>query len=97
MQKCRRRSIRLAGYDYAQPGAYFVTIRTHAGESLLGDVVGGVVMLSLYGKINQVRYTAGAPVWQRNYYERVIRTSADLERVRRYIVENPLRWDPNGM
>ncbi|MCU0502798.1 MAG: transposase, partial [Anaerolineae bacterium] len=30
---------------------------------------------------------------QRNYYEHVIRTSADLERVRRYIAENPLRWE----
>ena len=29
------------------------------------------------GRINQVRHTPGAPVWQRNYYEHVIRTSAE--------------------
>ena len=31
--------------------------------------------------------------WQRNYYEHVIRNEADLDRVRRYVVENPLRWE----
>lgn len=43
-------------------------------------------------KINQRRATPGAPVWQRNYYERIIRDEAELNRIRRYIVENPLRW-----
>src|SRR5512136_1852554 len=32
-----RRSIRLPGYDYAQPGAYFVTICTPGGECLFDD------------------------------------------------------------
>jgi putative transposase len=32
-------------------------------------------------------------VWQRNYYEHVIRDEVDLNRVRRYIDENPLRWE----
>ena len=36
--KHHRRSIRLAGYDYAQPGAYFVTISTQARESFFGDI-----------------------------------------------------------
>ncbi|MDF1500606.1 MAG: hypothetical protein P1P76_09060 [Anaerolineales bacterium] len=31
-------------------------------------------------------------IWQRNYYERVIRDDAELNRLRRYIIENPLRW-----
>jgi putative transposase len=43
-------------------------------------------------EINAVRGTPGAPVWQRNYYEHVIRNDADFDRVRRYIEENPLRW-----
>ena len=33
-----------------------------------------------------------APLWQRNYYERIIRDEAGLIRVRRYIAENPARW-----
>jgi putative transposase len=31
-------------------------------------------------------------LWQRNYYEHVIRDEAALDRIRRYIEENPLRW-----
>jgi putative transposase len=32
-------------------------------------------------------------LWQRNYYEHVIRDEADLDRIRRYIDENPARWE----
>ncbi len=32
-------------------------------------------------------------VWQRGYYEHVIRSERTLERIRRYILENPSRWD----
>ena len=31
--------------------------------------------------------------WQRNYYEHVIRSEAELMRIREYIVNNPLRWE----
>ena len=31
-------------------------------------------------------------VWQRNYYERVIRDEEELRRVGQYIRDNPLRW-----
>ncbi len=37
----RRRSIRLKGYDYTQPGAYFVTIVIQGRECLLGEIVDG--------------------------------------------------------
>ena len=43
-------------------------------------------------KINQTRKTPGAPVWQRNYYERVIRNQNELDRARDYIRLNPGRW-----
>jgi hypothetical protein len=36
---------------------------------------------------------ADVPVWQRNYYEHIIRNEQALERIRRYIFTNPLRWD----
>jgi len=32
-------------------------------------------------------------VWQRNYYERIIRTEAELRSVREYIAMNPLGWE----
>ena len=47
----RRRSIRLRGYDYAQSGAYFVTLCTHDQRPLFGRIVGGEMELSPYGRI----------------------------------------------
>ena len=44
-------------------------------------------------RINEQRGMPGAPVWQRNYYEHIIRNDADLQRIREYIVNNPLKWD----
>jgi len=43
-------------------------------------------------EINEFRRTPRAPVWQRNYYERVIRNDHELERAREYILDNPRRW-----
>ena len=164
----RRKSIRLKGYDYAQAGAYFVTVIARGRQSLFGEVTDGEVGLSRWGeivreewfksaqvrpylrlegdgfvvmpnhvhgiiwiieddvgarrrraptaerfsdpvagslptivrsfkavttrRINFERKTPGLPVWQRNYYEHVIRGEDQLERIRRYIVDNPLQW-----
>jgi putative transposase len=43
-------------------------------------------------QINLLRQTPGIPVWQRNYYERVIRDEAELNSTRQYIASNPTRW-----
>lgn len=42
--------------------------------------------------INDMRGTVGAAVWQRNYYERVIRNEDELNRIREYIAVNPAKW-----
>jgi len=36
---------------------------------------------------------AKGKLWQRNYYERVIRNENELFKTRQYIQENPLKWD----
>ena len=43
-------------------------------------------------RINELRQTPGVPVWQRNYYERVIRNDRELHDIRQYIVDNPAEW-----
>ena len=43
--------------------------------------------------INALRNTPGVPVWQRNYFERVIRDDREMDAVRRYIVDNPAKWN----
>ncbi len=42
--------------------------------------------------VNRVRRTPGAPVWQRGYWERIIRDERHLAATRRYIANNPRRW-----
>ena len=32
-------------------------------------------------------------IWQRNYYERIVRDQEELEKIRTYIVENPMKWE----
>jgi putative transposase len=34
----------------------------------------------------------GIPLWQKNYYEYVVRNDHDLNDIREYIINNPLRW-----
>jgi len=52
-------------------------------------------------QINQIRQTPGMELWQRNYYEHVIRNEDEFNQVREYIINNPLQWqfdreNPNG-
>ena len=44
-------------------------------------------------RINVIRGTPGHPVWQRNYFERVIRGDVKVNRIRQYIIDNPIYWD----
>jgi REP element-mobilizing transposase RayT len=175
--KHRRRAIRLRGYDYAQAGAYFVTIVTQDRACLFGEVVNGEMQLNDAGrmieqwwfelnrKFSQVEtdefvvmpnhfhgtvVIAGDPVgadlrvgpdsegahvdgegthagvplptivqwfktmttnsyirgvkmlgwtpfagrlWQRNYYEHVVRGEKEMNSIREYIANNPLQWE----
>ena len=43
-------------------------------------------------QINEMRRTPGVTVWQRNYYEHIVRTDASLQRIRAYRGYNPERW-----
>ncbi len=43
-------------------------------------------------QINQLRGTPGASVWQRNYYEHIVRDERELKAVREYIEHNPMQW-----
>ena len=195
-----RRSVRLQGYDYSRPGAYFVTICTEYRECIFGNIVNGKMMLNSFGnvvkeyhlitenhfqnikfdtfiimpnhfhviikiigtginpvgvgsphpknnktpnadnandkkhntdaghpdvnnsnngnnanmrgnpaptlgqivgffkygiskQINCIRKTPGIKLWQRNYYEHVIRDNNEYDRITEYIENNPLKWD----
>jgi putative transposase len=162
-----RRSIRLRGYDYTQPGQYFVTLCIKDRKCILGDVVRNEMRLTRIGEIVEecweeipehfsntlldefvvmpnhmhgiivlvgTRHAVsrleeisppsgerfGGPVsgslstiirsfksaashrihsegfptfcWQARFYEHIIRGGADLDRIRRYITNNPKKW-----
>jgi REP element-mobilizing transposase RayT len=164
-----RRSIRLKGYDYSSPGAYFVTLVTFRREALFGEIVKGEMQLNSHGqivreewfktaaissfvrleqaefvimpnhihgilwfednfvvgatcqvaptshrkngpqvgslgyvigqfksittrRINAMSGAPGVPLWQRNYYEHIIRTESELSCIRQYILANPHQW-----
>jgi putative transposase len=57
----------------------------------LGALIAGF-KFSVTKRINEIRDTPGAPVWQRNYYEHIIRDENDYLRIAQYITENPQRW-----
>jgi putative transposase len=54
----RRRSLRLKGYDYAQAGAYFVTVCTQDRTCLFGDVAGDTVCLNAAGQLAATLWSA---------------------------------------
>jgi putative transposase len=43
-------------------------------------------------RVNKIRNNPGCPVWQRNFYERAIRSDTELNCIREYIVHNPINW-----
>ena len=43
--------------------------------------------------LNEIQKTPGSKLWQRNYYEHVVRDEIDLDRIREYIWLNPEQWE----
>ena len=52
----------------------------------------GSLKSAITRQINLIRNTPGHPVWQRNYYEHIIRNEEEMNRIREYIMENSLKW-----
>ena len=43
-------------------------------------------------KINILRNASGTTLWQRNYYEHIIRNQDAMNKIRQYIINNPVSW-----
>jgi putative transposase len=44
-------------------------------------------------RINEMRQSTGAKLWQRNYWEHIVRNEPELNRIREYIHNNPAQWE----
>ena len=49
-------------------------------------------------RVRELNLASQRGVWQRGYYEHIIRNGEKMDKMRRYIEENPARWaeDPEN-
>ncbi|HEX2770777.1 MAG TPA: transposase [Geobacteraceae bacterium] len=66
-------------------------LRSGPSPTSLGAIVGSFKS-AVTKLINQICDNPGCPVWQRNYFERVIRNDRELAAIREYIINNPQQW-----
>jgi putative transposase len=78
-----------AGLKPAPTGGYaFSDVGVRHG---LPEIVRALKTYSARG-INALRGTPGASVWQRGYYDRIVRNERELNLTRKYIASNPRTW-----
>lgn len=69
---------------------------TRVAPTTLGDIIGAFKSLTTHEYITGVKNNGWKPfdkrLWQRNYYEHIIRSENDLNKIRDYILENPNMW-----
>ena len=76
-------------FNYSKGGSR--TAPTPTRHKPLGRLIGAFKTVSTK-RFNEIHGTPAQQLWQRNYYEHVIRNETDLEEIREYIQTNPLRW-----
>ncbi len=68
-----------------------IIISESTGKSSLANTVQNFKSVSSR-KINRINKNYGVSIWQRNYYEKIVRTEQELENLRDYIQNNPANW-----
>jgi putative transposase len=58
----------------------------------LGRLI-GVFKTASTKQMNKIRKLPESVLWQRNYYEHIIRNENELNTIRKNIIENPIRWE----
>jgi len=75
---------------------YNVFGRTHRSAPTLGGIIQWFKTMSTNEYIRNVKHnnwqSFNKRLWQRNYYDHIIRDEIDLNRVREYIINNPAKW-----
>ena len=58
----------------------------------LGRLIGAFKTVSTK-QFNSAHGKSGSPLWQRNFFEHVVRRDESLDKIRQYIRDNPARWE----
>jgi hypothetical protein len=48
-------------------------------------------------RINRLNQTPGQKIWQRGFYDHIVRNENELYRIRQYIIDNPAKWQHDRM
>ena len=66
----------------------------------IADVVGAFKSITTHEYILGVKNSGWPPfekrLWQRNYWEHIIRNEKELDRIREYIINNPIKWQADA-
>jgi REP element-mobilizing transposase RayT len=62
----------------------------------IGRLIGAFKTVSTK-RVNELRHTPGTKLWQRNYWEHIIRDESELNRIRDYIRNNPAQWETDKL
>ncbi len=91
-----RNSPGTVGARHVVPLHAHTTVRRRFGEPIPGSL--STIVGTFKSAVTRHMKNNGMTerVWQRNYYEHVIRNDRDLWAIRRYIVTNPERWNESG-
>jgi putative transposase len=69
----------------------------HRVAPTVGDIIDWFKTMTTNEYIRNVRQNNWTPfpgkLWQRNYYEHIIRSEIELNKIREYIINNPLKWE----
>jgi REP element-mobilizing transposase RayT len=62
----------------------------------IGGLIGAFKTVSTK-RVNELQGTPGAVLWQRNYWEHIIRSDESMSRIGDYIVNNPATWESDQL
>ena len=70
--------------------------QSSSGQPTVGNIIGAFKSLTTNEYICGVKNGKFPPfekrIWQRNYYEHIIRNEQSLEKIQNYIINNPQKW-----
>ena len=58
----------------------------------IGQLIGAFKTVSTK-QINDCKHTSGVQFWQHNFHDRIIRNENELNRIREYVINNPMKWE----